>query len=52
MGLTEDSIEIRLNQDKINKINDKILGKTNEKLLDASEQIEEAEKKLKRVKVS
>lgn len=46
MGLTEDSIEIRLNQDKINKINDKILGKTNEKLSDAGAQIEEAEKKI------
>lgn len=46
MGLTADSIEIRLNQDKIDKINDKILGKTNEKLSDAGAQIEEAEKKI------
>lgn len=29
-GTYADSIEIRLNQDKIDKINDKILGKTNE----------------------
>ena len=35
MGLTTDSIEVKLNQDKIDKINDKILGKTNDKLTDA-----------------
>ena len=42
MGLTSDSIEIKLNQDKIDKINDKILGKTNDKLTDANNQIKEA----------
>ncbi|MBE5958590.1 MAG: hypothetical protein E7254_07005 [Lachnospiraceae bacterium] len=46
-GLVEDTIEIRLNKDKINDINDKILGKTNEKLSDAKSEIEKAEKKIK-----
>lgn len=46
MGLTTDSIEVKLNQNKIDKINDKILGKTNDKLADASEEIEKAEKKI------
>lgn len=46
MGLTTDSIEVKLNQNKIDKINDKILGKTNDKLTDASAKIEEAEKKI------
>lgn len=47
MGLTSDSIEIKLDQDKIDKINDKILGKTNDKLTDANNQIKEAEKNIK-----
>ena len=47
MGLTTDSIEVKLNQKKIDKINDKILGKTNDKLADASEEIEKAEQKIK-----
>lgn len=47
MGLTTDSIEVKLNQNKIDKINDKILGRTNDKLADASEKIEEAEQKIK-----
>lgn len=46
MGLTTDSIEVKLNQNKIDKINDKILGKTNDKLADASDEIEKAEKKI------
>lgn len=47
MGLTTDSIEVKLNQNKIDKINDKILGRTNDKLADASEKIEKAEQKIK-----
>lgn len=47
MGLTTDSIEVKLNQDKIDKINDKILGKTNKKLEDAGSKIEKAENKIK-----
>lgn len=47
MGLTTDSIEVKLNQDKIDKINDKILGNTNDKLADASAEIEKAESKIK-----
>lgn len=46
MGLTSDSIEVKLNQNKIDKINDKILDKTNNKLSDASVKISEAEKKI------
>lgn len=45
-GMIEDSIEIRLNQKKIDKVNDKILAHTNEKLAEASQKIEEAQKKL------
>ncbi len=48
MGLTTDSIEVKLNQDKIDKINDRILGKTNSRLADASAQIEEAEQKIQK----
>lgn len=51
-GSVEDSVEIRLNQEKIDKINDKILYKTNEKLGDAQDEIDEAEKKLKDAKSS
>lgn len=47
MGLTTDSIEVKLNQDKIDKINDRILGKANDKLADASAEIEKAESKIK-----
>lgn len=46
MGLTTDSIEVRLNEDKIDEINDKILSKTNSKLADAQDEIDEAEKKI------
>ncbi len=46
MGLTTDSIEVKLNEDKIDKINNKILSKTNGKLSDAQDEIDEAEKKI------
>lgn len=50
MGLIEDSIEIRLNSKKIDKINDKILLKTNEKLKDAEKKITDSKSKLNRSK--
>ncbi|MBR3645932.1 MAG: efflux RND transporter permease subunit [Lachnospiraceae bacterium] len=46
-GLIEDTLEIRLNQKKIDEINDKILGKTNSKIEEASKEIDDAEDKLK-----
>lgn len=45
-GMVKDSIEIRLNQKKIDKVNDKILAHANSKLADASKKIEDAEKDL------
>lgn len=45
-GMIKNSIEIRLNQDKIDKVNDKILSHANSKLAEASEKIEDAESKL------
>ncbi|MCH5299421.1 MAG: efflux RND transporter permease subunit [Ruminococcus sp.] len=45
-GLIQDSVEIRLNSKKIDKINAKILAQTNEKLGDASDEISEAKSKL------
>ncbi len=41
-GEVSDSVEIRLNQKKIDKVNEKILENTNEKLADAAKEIEEA----------
>ena len=49
-GLIEDHVEIRLNEKKINQMNDKILGQTNDKLLEASDKIEEAKASLKKSK--
>lgn len=49
-GSVEDSIEIRLNEDKIDAINDKVLFKTNEKLKEAKEELDSAESKLKDAK--
>ena len=45
-GMVKDSVEIRLNQKKIDKVNDKILAHVNSKLADASKKIEDAEKDL------
>lgn len=45
-GSVEDSVEIRLNEKKIDEINDKILFKTNENLKEAKEQLDSAESKL------
>lgn len=41
-GEVYDSVEIRLNQDKIDEVNEKILEHTNEKLADAAKEIEDA----------
>lgn len=41
-GEVFDSVEIRLNQDKIDEVNEKILEHTNEKLADAAKEIEDA----------
>ncbi|MFQ9515667.1 MAG: efflux RND transporter permease subunit [Eubacterium sp.] len=49
-GNVEDSVEIRLNEKKIDKINDKILYNTNEKLKDAQDEIDKASSKLKDAK--
>lgn len=46
VGSVEKTVEVRLNEKKIDKINDKILDKTNEKLAEAREQIREAETQL------
>ncbi len=45
-GLIEDSIEIRLNKKKINKVNDKILSLTNDKLAKAEDKIATSKTKL------
>lgn len=49
-GMIKDSIEIRLNQKKIDKVNDKILDSANDKLADASKKIDKAKKELKKGK--
>ncbi len=50
LGLIEDSVEIRLNQKKIDKINNKILQKTNDKLADAADKISSSKSKLSQSK--
>lgn len=50
LGLIEDSVEIRLNQKKINRINNKILKKTNDKLADAADKISTSKSKLSQSK--
>ncbi len=46
VGSVEKTVEVRLNEKKINKINDKILDETNEKLKEARKQIEDAQTQL------
>lgn len=46
VGSVERTVEVRLNEDKIEKINDQILEETNEKLVEAKEQIEEAQQQM------
>lgn len=50
LGLIEDSVEIRLNQKKIDRINNKILKKTNDKLADAADKISTSKSKLSQSK--
>ena len=45
-GMVEDTIEVRLSQKKIDKVNDKILAKTNKSLRDAQKKIDTAKSKL------
>ena len=45
-GLVEESVEVRLNQKKIDKINNKILQQVNDKLADAKEEIDSAQSEL------
>lgn len=49
-GSVENSIEVRLNKKKIDKINDKILYNTNEKLKDAQDELNQAQNKLDEAK--
>lgn len=46
-GMVEKSIEVQLNQDKIDEVNEKILEKTNKSLAKAKKKLDNAEKKLK-----
>ncbi len=46
VGSVEQTVEVRLNKKKIDKINDKVLEHTNKKLADAKKQIREASEKL------
>lgn len=45
-GNINDTIEVRLNQKKIDKVNEDILMHTNKKLRDAQKKIDKAKKKL------
>ena len=47
VGMVEESVEVVLNQDKIDDINERILEKTNKSLAKARKKIDKAEKKLK-----
>lgn len=46
IGIVEKTIEVRLNQEKIDKINDKILVLTNDKLAEAEAELNDAENSL------
>lgn len=46
LGLIEKTVEVRLNQDKIDEINEKILKETNKKLDEAAGELDEAKEKL------
>lgn len=50
VGLVEKSVEIRLDQDKIDTVNDQLLTKVNKDLAKAKKKIEKAEKKVKKGK--
>ncbi|MDE6853284.1 MAG: efflux RND transporter permease subunit, partial [Lachnospiraceae bacterium] len=47
LGMIEESIEVVLNQDKIDDVNERILEKTNKSLAKARKKIDKAEQKLK-----
>lgn len=49
-GGVQDSVEVRLNQDKIDEVNKKILTYTNEQLGDAQDKITKGKQKLKKAK--
>ena len=46
LGLVEQSVEVRLNQKKIDKVNGKILAKVDDKMADAKADIDKAQKEL------
>ena len=46
VGLVEQSIQVELNQDKIDEVNDRILMETNERLADAQEMLDDANEQL------
>ena len=46
-GMVEKSIEVKLNQDKIDDVNGQVLEKTNKELAKAKRELDKAEKKLK-----
>lgn len=46
IGLVEDSVEIKLNQKKIDDVNKRILAETNDKLADAKVKLDKAQDKL------
>ncbi len=46
VGITEEHVEIRLNQSKIDEINDKLLAKINDKFAEAKEKLDESEDEL------
>lgn len=46
LGIVEKTIEVRLNQDKIDKINEKVLLLTNDKLAEAKTELSDAENSL------
>lgn len=50
MGLVERTVEVRLNQDKIDKVNAKVLKKVNKKLAEAKEDIDKARRDLNKAK--
>lgn len=45
-GMVTKSVEVRLDQDKIDEVNEKVLEKTNQSLLKAKKELDKAEKKL------
>lgn len=46
IGIVEKTIEVRLNQEKIDKVNDQVLVMTNDKLSEAQTELEDAENSL------